>query len=183
LFYVALTGAKDALYLVTESGRRSPFLDEVASRTDLEEVDWNAFPPILQEDGWLVVKVLGPYEAIESLIPGLKADNFHYRDLSRSGGSRTWDRVFRTTELAGGFLVNSPWMVQAKATGATGVEVQFFDGLEKLRAQAEVVGDRLVMTSSSGASSEFDILLLRSIFSVGDTPSSSNLRSNAFRST
>lgn len=167
LFYVALTRAKHALFLLTESGRRSPFLDEISSRTSLADVEWSKFPPILQDDGWLVVKVLGAYEAIEPLIPGLKADSFRYRDMSRSGGDRTWDRAFRMSDLTDGFLINSPWMVQARATGATGIKVQFFDGLEKFRGSGEIVGGSLVMASNSGASTEFDITWLRPLLAAG----------------
>ena len=134
------------------------------------DVDWSKFPPILQDDGWVVVKVHGGYEAIEPLIPGLKADSFRYRDMSHAGGDRTWDRPFRMTDLTEGFLINSPWMEQARAAGATGVRVQFFDGLEKARAEAEIVGGNLIMTSTAGASTKFDISQLRLVFAADRTP-------------
>jgi hypothetical protein len=134
----------------------------MARRVSLADVDWSRFPPVLPDDGWLVVKVQGAYEAIEPLIPDLKADSFRYRDMSRSGGSRTWDRAFRMNDLADGFLIDSPWVGQAKVLGTTGITVQFFDGLETLRAAGEIVGGHLVMTSSAGVSTEFDITHLRS---------------------
>lgn len=166
LFYVALTRAKHALFIITEGGRRSPFLDEISSRTNLGEVDWSKFPPILQDDDWLVVKVTGVYEAIEPLISGLKADGYRYRDMSRSGGDRTWDRAFRMTGLDGGFLTTSPWMMQAKAAGTSGVKVKFFDGLERLRAEGKIADGNLILTSTGGTSASFDITQLRSTLSA-----------------
>jgi DNA helicase-4 len=161
LFYVALTRAKHALFLVTESDRRSPFLDEISSRTSLQSINWSEFPPKSLDDGWLVVKVLGGYESIEPLIPGLKADNFRYRDMSSSGGDRTWDRAFRLVDLPDDFLISSPWMVCAKDARVAGIRVQFFDGLERLRASGEIVDGALVMSSSAGTKNYFDITHLR----------------------
>lgn len=165
LFYVALTRAKHALFLVTESDRRSPFLDEISSRTSLLSIDWSEFPPMSLDDGWLVVKVLGGYESIEPLIPGLKADNFRYRDMSSSGGDRTWDRAFRLVDLPDDFLISSPWMVCARDAGVAGIRVQFFDGLERLRASGAIVDGALVMSSSAGTKKCFDITHLRLAFS------------------
>lgn len=162
LFYVALTRAKTELFILTEGDRRSPFLDEISSRTSLVEINWVKFPPVLQDDDWLVVKVLGAYEAIEPLIPGLKADGYRYRDMSRAGGERTWDRAFRMTDLDGGFLITSPWMTQAKAAGTSGVKVKFFDGLERLRAEGEIADGNIILTAAAGTSAPFDITQLRS---------------------
>jgi len=161
LFYVALTRAKTELFILTEGDRRSPFLEEISSRTNLVDVNWVRFPPILQEDVWLVVKVLGAYEAIEPLISGLKADGYRYRDMSRSGGERTWDRAFRMADLDEGFLINSPWMMQAKAAGTTAVKVKFFDGLERLHAEGEIADGSIILTSADGTSAQLDITQLR----------------------
>jgi len=164
LFYVALTRAKRAVFLLTESGRQSPFLAEISSRTSLVNVRWADFPQVLLNDGWLVVKVLGVLEEMKPLIPGLKADGFQYRDMSSSGGSRSWDRAFRLKDVADGFLVDSPWMVQAKAVKATGVKVRFFDGREHLRAAAELFDGTLVMSSGAGRGAAFDTAMLRRTF-------------------
>lgn len=163
LFYVALTRAKTELFILTEGDRRSPFLDEISSRTSLVEVNWVRYPPVLQEDDWLVVKVLGAYEAIEPLIPDLKADGYSYRDMSRSGGERTWDRAFRLTDLDGDFLITSPWMTRAKAAGTSGIKVKFFDGLERLRAQGEIADGNIILSVAAGTLAPFDIKQLRSI--------------------
>lgn len=166
LFYVALTRAKHALFLVTESDRRSPFLDEISSRTSLLNIDWSEFPPISHDEDWLVVKVMGGYESIEPLITGLKADNFRYRDMSSSGGDRTWDRAYRMDDLSDDFLITAPWMVGARDAGVTGIRVLFFDGFERLRASGAIVEGSLVMTSNAGTTKKFDIAQLRLAFSA-----------------
>lgn len=171
LFYVALTRARTELFILTEGDRRSPFLDEISSRTNLAEVNWVRYPPVLQEDDWLVVKVLGAYEAIEPLISGLKADGYSYRDMSRSGGERTWDRAFRITDLDEGFLITSPWMTQARAAGTSGVRVNFFDGFERLCATGEIADGKIILTSAVGTSAPFDITQLRSIVAGMRAPS------------
>ena len=117
-----------------------------------------------------MVKVLGAYEAIEPLIPGLKADGYSYRDMSRSGGERTWDRAFRMTDLDGDFLITSPWMMQAKAVGTTGVKVKFFDGLERLRAAGEIADGKIMLTSADGTSAQLDITQLRSTVAGARAP-------------
>lgn len=165
LFYVALTRAKHALFILTEGGRKSPFLDSISDRTSLVEIEWSRFPPNMQDD-WLVVKVLGEFQAIEPLIPGLKADGYSYRDMSRSGGHRTWNRAFRMTDLDGDFLTTSPWMVQAKTVGTSGVKVKFFDDLERLRAEGEIICGDLILRSSAGTRSAFDITQLTSAFAA-----------------
>lgn len=170
LFYVALTRARTELFILTEGDRRSPFLDEISSRTNLAEVNWVRYPPVLQEDDWLVVKVLGAYEAIEPLISGLKADGYSYRDMSRSGGERTWDRAFRITDLDEGFLITSPWMTQARAAGTTGVKVKFFDALERLRAEGEIADGKIMLTSADGRSAQLDITQLRSTVAGARAP-------------
>ena len=162
LFYVALTRAKTELFLLTEGNRRTPFLDEISSQTSLADVNWGGFPPVLQDDEWLVVKVLGAYEAIKPLITGLKADGYRYRDMSQSGGERSWDRAFRMADLDRDFLITSPWMTQAMATGTTEVKVKFFDGLDRLRAEGEIKDGDIILISADGTSAPLDITRLRS---------------------
>ena len=177
LFYVALTRAKTELFLLTEGNRRSPFLNEISSQSSLADINWDGFPPVLQDNEWLVVKVLGAYEAIKPLIAGLKADGYRYRDMSRSGGERTWDRAFRMADLDRDFLITSPWMTQAIDTGTTGVKVKFFDGLDRLRAEGEITDGDIILTFADGTSAPLDIKQLRS--SVAGRRAQSGIDSSA----
>ena len=146
LFYVALTRAKEKVYIVTEESRKSPFLDEIAITCLLPEVVWSQYPPVVANSDWVTVKVGGDYEAIQPLIATLKADGFRYRDLSRSGGQRSWDQSFRTSELEDDFLVDSPWMIFAREHGLSGVGVRFFDGLERRLMSCNVRNGELMLT-------------------------------------
>lgn len=130
LFYVALTRAKEQLFIVTESKRESPFLDEIRTVLPIAEIDWKGFPPVMAGNDWITVKILGDYQSVSPLIDSLKADGFRYRDLSRSGGERTWDRSYRLIELDDGFLVGSPWLISAGEKQVSGVAVNLFDGMD-----------------------------------------------------
>lgn len=46
LFYVALTRAVESLVVITDSGARSPFLEEISSRRALNPLPWDSFPPV-----------------------------------------------------------------------------------------------------------------------------------------
>ena len=46
LLYVALTRAKQHLYLVTDWEQRSPFLDDLKDRVILKDVNWSEYPPV-----------------------------------------------------------------------------------------------------------------------------------------
>ena len=60
------------------------------------------------------------------------------------------------------FLITSPWMTQAIATGTTGVKVKFFDGLDRLRAEGEITDGDIILTFADGTSAPLDIKQLRS---------------------
>jgi DNA helicase-4 len=45
LFYVAMTRAKDALVLMTDTGAQSPYLSEITRRAPLTLVSWADLPP------------------------------------------------------------------------------------------------------------------------------------------
>lgn len=71
-----MTRAKNHLYLITETGRRSPFLDEINSTAPIPDIDWRGFPPVLENQDWLVVKVSGSFERMQPLIGDLRADSY-----------------------------------------------------------------------------------------------------------
>lgn len=158
LFYVAMTRAKEDLFILTEQSRESPFLNEILTKVAINLVDWQDYPPIVASNEWLTVKVSGNYEAVKPLIEHLKADGFRYRDLSTSGGRKTWDRSYRSRELMKGFLVESPWMTFAGAHRLTGVEVRLFDGLDGCLMSCDVQQGKLMMPTATGQYEEFNIM-------------------------
>lgn len=56
LFYVALTRAKNDLFIITESGRESEFLESITSVKGVREIDWNEYPSDLH-NGYLSIEI------------------------------------------------------------------------------------------------------------------------------
>lgn len=98
---------------------------------------------------WVTVKVAGEYEAIFPLIDTLKADSFRYRDLARQGGHRSWDRSYRVGGLTDGFLVESPWMICARESVLSGVNVNIYDGMDRCFMSCIVRDGELVVFTGS----------------------------------
>lgn len=157
IFYVALTRAKESLFIVTEKNRQSVFLKDILSRVGVNQVDWKDYPPVVASDEWLTVKVSGSYECISPLIDHLKSDGYRYRDLSKSGGQRTWDRSYRSSELSDGFLVDSPWMIFALERSLTGVAVHLFDGLDSCLLNCVVQEGKLLTPVADGGYEELSV--------------------------
>ena len=68
LFYVAMTRAMDSLVLMTEKGRKSPFLESIEQAHELTPVVWKDLAPVRGLGERLVeVRVPGGYEVKEEL--------------------------------------------------------------------------------------------------------------------
>lgn len=160
LFYVALTRAREKVFVITEKGRESPFLDDIEKSMKLPSISWTDYPPVIEKNEWMVAKVSGPYEVIKTLIPTLKADNYRYRDLSRAGGRRSWDRSYRIGDVTDGFLLDTPWVKEAAESELSGVVVSLHDGTDRCLMECEFKEGRLVV-SSDGAYRDFDFDSLR----------------------
>lgn len=160
LFYVALTRAREKVFIITEKGRESPFLGDIDKSMKLPAISWADYPPVVEKSEWITVKISGPYDAIKTLIPTLKADNYRYRDLSRAGGGRSWDRSFRISDLTVRFLLDAPWMLEASKSEVTGVVVSFHDGTDRCFMDCQFKDGRLDV-SSDGVPRGFDFAALR----------------------
>ena len=101
LFYVALTRAKEELYIVIDSFKMSPFVAGLTSKMQLQELDWKNYPVPTIETRFITVKVSnqqgrgtnGTYNIRELL----KADGFKW-----NGTSKSWNKV----ELVQKFLAD-----------------------------------------------------------------------------
>lgn len=145
LFYVALTRAKEAVFVITESGRESPFVQEIVSCPSISNIEWDGYPTTMEAD-WITVKVSGEYEAISPLRAGLKADNYRYRDLSKSGGNRSWDRSYRVSTLDPRFLDDSPWVILARAGEiCNGVTIDIYNGIDQRVACLQLTDGSLLI--------------------------------------
>lgn len=150
LMYVALSRAKHSLFVITETGRRSPFLDELERSEPMPVIDWQAFPSIMRGKDWLVAKVSGSFQSLEPLFGDLKADSYGYRDLRWDGRGQSWDRVYRVDSLRKDFLAGAPWALKAKEIRATGVQVDIFDGLDIPLMRCQIVDGEFFMQFEGG---------------------------------
>ncbi len=151
LFYVSLTRAREEVFIITESGLESPFLTDITSHPAVSRINWSKYPPLVTQLEWVTVKVVGEYQMMLPLIDCLKADSFRYRDLSRNGGYRSWDRSYRVRELTDSFLLDTPWMTSARQQKLSGVMVQFYDGLERCFMACTISGGDLLIEAQQGS--------------------------------
>lgn len=104
LFYVALTRAKDTLYVLSEQARlESPYLGDVRAGMQLPSIDWSRHAPVPSLDGArLEVRVKFPYDADRN--EQLKALKYRW-----NGPGGFWTR----SVMADGFdldaLCEQPW--------------------------------------------------------------------------
>jgi DNA helicase-4 len=155
LFYVALTRARESVFVITESGRESPFIQEIRSCPTLGQIQWNNYPPMTGSE-WITVKISGAYDSISPLISGLKADGYRYRDLTKSGGNRSWDRSYRVSTLDPRFLDDSPWMVIAKTNEiCNGVVADIHNGTDQRIARFQLMSGQL-QSDDQGSFQAFD---------------------------
>ncbi|MBI5483840.1 MAG: hypothetical protein HY888_05195 [Deltaproteobacteria bacterium] len=81
LFYVALTRAKECLFIITENQKMSPYLDDIKEYVAIPEIDWDKYPPVTGETTALVVRISGQFFA---LTDEFKADGFQFRRQNAS---------------------------------------------------------------------------------------------------
>lgn len=100
LFYVALTRAENVLVLLTDSRRRSPFLDDVRIRVPLETVAWADLRPAPSLDGARVEVRVEGYNVKDAL----KALGYRYE-----GRLQAWCRTFMQDEFQLETLLGQSW--------------------------------------------------------------------------
>jgi DNA helicase-4 len=143
LFYVALTRAKQNLFIITEQGCESPFLTDIRAGFPLQKINWSDYPPLPDETERLIVKVSGAFEAMKEIKDLLKAEGYQYRDLSKSGGPKNWERSFARTQFSLQSLKQSAWMVEALDRVLTDVTVTIYDDLERVTDKFRLVNGAL----------------------------------------
>ena len=102
LFYVALTRAVDTLIILTENKSISPFLQDIMARQALQEICWEEFPPVKDENSRLTVRVgnLNQYN---------NGATYAIKDQLKASGYR-WDsrnKVWQKSFLEEGFSLDS----------------------------------------------------------------------------
>ena len=125
LFYVALTRAVDNLFILTETGNVSPFLEDVEENIRLCMLRWTDYPAPEGETKYFAIRVGNQYGR------GFKP-TMTIRDLLKSEGYG-WDKESKTWYIlrpAEGFSVKHFANQTSWSDSAAGIEVRFCDDLD-----------------------------------------------------
>ena len=130
LFYVALTRAKQNLYLVTDSGQNSPFLAELNNRIIPKNINWMEYPPTDFDQCHITVRVgnqkdrgTNPTFSIKDRLIGEK---FRW-------DGKTWNTVVPIQGSASRTIENLIDQSKWSKIG-DGLEVRFYDSQEMVIA-------------------------------------------------
>ncbi|WP_257292049.1 UvrD-helicase domain-containing protein [Endozoicomonas sp. ONNA1] len=125
LFYVAITRAADDLYILTDSDKPSPFLQEIPWST----IDWLSFPPPQPKESRLTARVMSmigygsiPTRSIKDL---LKSEGYRFNN-NWEGRPVWWKTIPDDKSSFLNLLKSSCWF-----TAADGVEVLIKNDLKK----------------------------------------------------
>jgi DNA helicase-4 len=128
LFYVAITRAVERLYILTETNNLSLFVTELQSRKNISSLNWSDYPPLVGSTKHIIVRVgnqdggggNGTY-AIKNL---LKNEGYRWN------GWNAWCRTYPAHNFSvRQYFDDAEWI-----SHATGIEVRFYDDLEKILA-------------------------------------------------
>jgi DNA helicase IV len=131
LFYVALTRAKEHLFIITDSFRMSPFVEKLTSKIQLDRLNWSEYPVPASEIRFITVKV-GNHQGQGT------SGTFNIREMLKADGYRWngnhWCRVKPIQKILPDdsrlqFLRESVWSAQAN-----GIEVTFCDEQDQVLA-------------------------------------------------
>jgi DNA helicase-4 len=128
LFYVALTRAIQQLIVITDERSKSPFLDDLEVTSEMQPIDWGAFPPLSVETNQRLVVRIGSQEHRSSsptftIKDFLKASGYQFQ----STGWKSWVKTFPIDDFTIEVLKNEVW-----AEKADGVEIRIFNDREKI---------------------------------------------------
>ena len=121
LFYVALTRAKEALFIITENGKRSPYLDDIQRNYKVPEIVWGEYPPMKDETGALIVRVSGKFY---DLTEELKADGFRFR---RHYGKAVREKKYMREGFEIKHLQRTTWALKAASVPDSEIEICVLD--------------------------------------------------------
>ncbi|MDE0504973.1 MAG: UvrD-helicase domain-containing protein [Candidatus Poribacteria bacterium] len=125
LFYVGLTRAVERLFILTESGKVSPFLEDMEKKVNLSNLNWSNYPPLVGEMKYFAVRVgnqfgrgFTPTTKIKDM---LKSEGYRWDDESK-----TWYILRPAEEFSvQEFAIRTRW-----SDYAAGIEVRFCDDFD-----------------------------------------------------
>ena len=133
LFYVALTRAKEELYILRENNNFSPFLKDLEEYMKLSRLEWSNCPPVDDMSSRITIRVCnqdgrGPKPTVE-IKDLLIADGYRWDKKSTP-----WYIICSAAEFSvPSFIDRASW-----SKSADGVEVRFCDYLDKVLAKYNV---------------------------------------------
>ena len=133
LFYVALTRAVEDLFILTETGDVSPFLEDLEKYIRLSKLKWSDYPPMVGEMKYFAIRIGNQYGR------GPKP-TMAIRELLKAEGYR-WDNKLKTWYImrpAEGFSIKDFADQSGWSDSAAGIEVQFCDDLDNEIARYNV---------------------------------------------
>ena len=125
LFYVASTRAVEGLFILTETGNVSPFLEDLEKNIRLPKLKWSDYAPPAGETKVFAIRVGNQRRR------GFKP-TMAIRDMLKVEGY-VWDKESKTwyiTRPAAGFSVTDFANQASWSKSAIGVEVRFYDDLD-----------------------------------------------------
>jgi len=120
LFYVALTRAKNDLFIITEKERETGFLIPLLEGDDVVEIDWDEFPTDLRDDSLLIEIRNQQSEGIQPTL--LIKDLLKENGFSWDGRVKAWRKYVSRDRYSFDKLINENWYKKAH-----GIEITVSD--------------------------------------------------------
>ena len=112
LFYVALTRAKNNLFIIVENNDLPPFVNELSQKFKFESFDWYLYPAVVGEVKQITVKFSNCDGGNGTFLikDRLRADGFKFSKFPASNWYRVYPfEKFASQDLRLDFLQNSIW--------------------------------------------------------------------------
>lgn len=128
LFYVALTRAKEHLFIIVESNNMPSFVEELTKKVQIPTFNWSLYPAPIGEIRYVTLRFIG--KGTFAIRDRLKADSYKFREKPTAHWYRVYPfERFVSKDLRLDFLSNSIWSSQAN-----NVKVEFCNEQEEVLA-------------------------------------------------
>lgn len=122
LFYVALTRAKENLFIITENERISPYLDDIGKHVTIPQIDWDKYPAAAVSTDVLIVRISGSFfEFTDELgADGYIFDRYKEKPIRQKKYKKEGFTILK--------IQNTPWAKKALAMPECKFEVCVLEG-------------------------------------------------------
>jgi DNA helicase-4 len=172
LFYVALTRAKEQLFIITETDedKKSPYLADIRKHLFIPHIDWDKYPPCIWSSDDVVVRITGTFFELNE---EFKADGFSFRKYK---GEPLREKILTKKEFSAQQLHSTPWAQKLSVTPNCSIEIRILDVNDKvlqlfsvdnkgwkecviLEEDGEDIAELVQMTSSSTSNTAEDCFI------------------------